>query len=902
MDETILIIDDDEQTLDMFATTLAQPNYAIVTALGGQVGVEKYSHIRPAITFVDLWMAGKDGFQVLKEIRAQDPDAEVVLMTSHSDKNTILAALRAYASDFVLKPIEPDMMDNILRRAEERLQVKRQLHAAQAALQTSHTKLEQQVAARTAELQAANTALRESERNLRRAQQVAHVGSWQFNLNKGSITVSEEARRIYGLEEHEWSIKEVQTIPLPEYRGALDAALEGLIKEGRPYDIEFRIRRPTDGVILDIHSVAEYDSERRIVIGVIQDITAQKKSEKALLESEARYRELAGSITDVFFAMDQDLRYIFWNQASEQLTGIMAKDALGKTIYDLFPDEAGGKAAAVYQEVIATHQPRTFINEHRLGDTSSWFEINAYPTQQGVSVFVKDITERKQVEAALRESEERFRAAFYTSPDAININRLSDGLFIEANEGFLRLMGYTWDEVAGRSSLGLNIWADPRDRDHLVAGLQTNGVVENLETQFRRKDGEVRTGLMSARILRLGGELCVLSITRDITERSDLEQQLRRQERLAAVGQLAAGIAHDFRNLLTTIMLYAQLSLRKPGVPPQVGQALDIIHGESQKAATLVQQILDFSSRAMITLRPLALDVGITEIVATLQRTLPENIHLTVTTGAEDYTIAGDMGQIQQVVMNLALNSRDAMPAGGDLCFILSRLKVEPEETPPVADMPPGEWVCLAVADTGTGMSEAVAAHLFEPFFTTKEVGKGTGLGLAQVYGIVRQHRGYIGVKTAEGAGTTFTLYLPANDARPTAAKPLLAAPPGQGETILLVEDNDKLRAAGESLLETLGYHVITAKHGREALGLYAAEGSQIDLVITDIVMPEMGGKELLTELRRLAPQVKALGVTGYAMQENLETLQQAGFLDVLNKPFDIETLAQVIRRVLAAS
>lgn len=502
----------------------------------------------------------------------------------------------------------------------------------------------------------AEEALRESERDLRRAQQVAHVGSWQFDLNTRRVFASEEACRIYGLGDREWLIKEVQTIPLPEYRAMLDAALQGLIERGQPYDVEFRIRRPTDGALLDIHSVAEYDRERNLVIGTIQDIT----------------------------------------------------------------------------------------------------------------------------------------------------------------------------------------------------------------------------------------------------ERKQMEQRLRQHERLAAIGQLAAGIAHDFRNLLTSIMLYTQLSLRNPDLSPKIKQAFEIILGESKKAADLVQQILDFSGRALVKLQPLDLRACTADFVATLRRTIPENIRLTLTTGTDDYIIAGDSGQIQQVLLNLALNSRDAMPAGGDLHMTLSRLQVQPDEPPPVAGMSPGAWVCLVVADTGTGMTEEVYAHLFEPFFTTKEVGKGTGLGLAQVYGIVRQHQGYINVTTAVGTGTTFRIYLPATKAESTnSTMHFPDAPRGDGETLLLVEDNDNLREGGRNLLEALGYQVLTAAHGREALEVYAAAERKIDLVITDIVMPEMGGKELLQELRRRDFHLKALGVTGHPLQESLEALQQAGFLDVIHKPFEIETLAQIIRRAL---
>jgi CheY-like chemotaxis protein len=240
------------------------------------------------------------------------------------------------------------------------------------------------------------------------------------------------------------------------------------------------------------------------------------------------------------------------------------------------------------------------------------------------------------------------------------------------------------------------------------------------------------------------------------------------------------------------------------------------------------------------------------------------------------------------------------MPGGGDLRFELSRIEVTADKAPPVADIGPGAWVCLAVSDTGTGMTEEVRAHLFEPFFTTKEVGKGTGLGLAQAYGIVRQHEGYIGVETQLGQGTTFRIYLPAyqEEMKEAKAEEPSILPQGQGETLLLVEDNENLREAGQSILELLGYRVLTAANGREALAVYGVEGG-VDLVITDLVMPEMGGKELVRQLRRLDPNLKALGITGYVAMGVAEGLREVGFLDVVHKPFDVKALARVIRRAL---
>jgi CheY-like chemotaxis protein len=285
-----------------------------------------------------------------------------------------------------------------------------------------------------------------------------------------------------------------------------------------------------------------------------------------------------------------------------------------------------------------------------------------------------------------------------------------------------------------------------------------------------------------------------------------------------------------------------------------------------------------------------------------LKHTLPVTIRPVLVIGSDEYIANADPTQIQQVVMNLAVNAQDAMPEGGELRCELTRIDIEADQDPPVAEMSAGEWIRMTISDTGSGMSEEVQSHLFEPFFTTKPVGEGTGLGLAQVYGIVKQHQGYIEVETELEQGTTFRIYLPASDAKEkieTKDEEVTPAPPqGQGETVLLVEDNDKVRKVGQDILESLGYQVLVAGNGREALDIYNA-ATKVDLVVTDIVMPEMGGKELIQELRKAIPDLRGVAITGHMLADDLRELRDQGILDVLHKPFDLNTLGRVVRRAL---
>lgn len=387
-------------------------------------------------------------------------------------------------------------------------------------------------------------------------------------------------------------------------------------------------------------------------------------------------------------------------------------------------------------------------------------------------------------------------------------------------------------------------------------------------------------------------------------ERKQAEEQVQRQERLAAVGQLAGGVAHDFNNFLTTIMLHAHILTQMQDISPEAKSIAKVITSESRQAAQLVRQILDFSRRSMMAVEPINLVTIIKETVNILLKTLPENIHILVGTEGSNYVVKADPTRIQQVVMNLALNGRDAMPQGGELRINLSTVKTMPGKKLDIAEMwpaemPSGKWICLAVSDTGMGMTEEAQSHLFEPFFTTKGV-KGTGLGLAQVYGIVKQHGGHVDVDTELGCGTTFRVYLPAHDQGgiSTKAKEIPSIPEGNGETILLVEDEESVRKAGQMMLESLGYRVLTARNGQEGLEIYCAVNG-IDLVLTDMVMPEMGGKDLVQELLKMNPNVKTLIMTGYVMQENLQELREEGFAGIIYKPLDAGALAKAIRQTL---
>jgi signal transduction histidine kinase len=390
-------------------------------------------------------------------------------------------------------------------------------------------------------------------------------------------------------------------------------------------------------------------------------------------------------------------------------------------------------------------------------------------------------------------------------------------------------------------------------------------------------------------------------VLRDVTEERANLARIQMQERLATVGQLAAGIAHDFNNIMAAIVVYIDLLAIDPGLNPDNREHIKIIQQQIQRATSLIRQILDFSRRSIMEPSPIDLLPFVKELDKLLGRILPENILLRLSYSPGTYMIQADPTSLQQVFMNLALNARDALPAGGVLQFAVTRLCISENERPPLPELTPGNWIQLSISDNGIGIPENTLPHIFDPFYTTKPVGKGTGLGLAQVYGIVKQHGGSIDVQSALGGGTTFRLFfpeLPKPDEKSISSTPG-SLPRGEGETILIVEDDSATREALQYLLENQNYHVYTAQNGIEALRFYDQLAQHFDLVVSDVVMPGMGGLMLYSVLREREPNLRMLFITGHPMELENQTLLEESRLNWLQKPFSMQDFIGAIRLAL---
>jgi PAS domain S-box-containing protein len=500
--------------------------------------------------------------------------------------------------------------------------------------------------------------------------------------------------------------------------------------------------------------------------------------------------------------------------------------------------------------------------------------------------------------------------AFMTGADSACISTIEDGVILEVNDRFTDLFGYTRDEACGRTTNQLGWYADA-DRERLTCELAARGHVDNMEFQVRKKGGELRSMLVSVNYFGSDDGRLLLSVVRDITEqkraeadRIQLEDQLRAAQKLESIGRMAGGIAHDFNNQLTVINGYGDLLFRalKSGDPAQ--EWVDEIRKAGERAVKLVRQLLAFSRKQVFEPQPVFLHKLVSENQAMLQRLIGEDIELVTECGESEWSVLADPGQLHQVLMNLTVNARDAMPCGGTLTIRTANVEVDGTYTAGHPEIAPGPYVCLLVKDTGVGIAQEIQGRIFDPFFTTKAVSEGTGLGLSTVYGIVRQLSGSIALHSEPGQGATFEIYLPRLEAGAVTVDPSDGgATSARGsETVLVVEDQDPVRHLMTIELKEHGYHVLQAASGLDAYLLAQGHQGPIHLLLTDVVMPHMTGKELADRLRPLRKEMKVLYMSGYAP----DVLTGRGMMEpggsYIAKPFAREALAAKVRELLGSS
>jgi PAS domain S-box-containing protein len=606
------------------------------------------------------------------------------------------------------------------------------------------------------------------------------------------------------------------------------------------------------------------------------------------------------SATELISTGDLEGRITFMNQAFLRAVGWSEQEIIGKHFRDtvLSPNNSPDLREQIRAGILEVGGWKGECLHSRKDGTDFPVYLSVGPLRDsagrviGNVGIVRDLTESKQ-------AEERFYKAFHLNPEPITIATVSEGRYLDVNESFLRITGYQREEVIGRTSLELRFWERPEDRSRLMEMLREQGSVRDLEITFRTKSDEQRIALDSADVIEVDGRECVIAILKDITERKALEKQLRQLQKMEAVGQLSGGIAHDFNNLLGVILGYSEILEASLEKNTKLRKTAQEIIKAGQRAASLTRQLLAFSRQQVLEPRVLNLNTVVADTEKMLRRLIGEHIDLTSRLASDLGQVKADQGQIEQVIMNLAVNARDAMPEGGKLIIETRNIELDEEYAfrhPPTV---PGKYVELVVTDEGVGMDAQTQSHIFEPFFTTKDLGKGTGLGLATVYGVVKQSGGYVWVYSEPGIGSTFKVYLPrvADAARKSGPGEVVTALARGSETILLVEDEESLRTLTCTILEQNGYTVLEAGGGMEAIEIARLHKHPIDLLLTDMVMPGMNGHAVAQSLAQLRPGLKVVYMSGYSGFGHRGLVEADDVL--LSKPLRRDALLRKLHEVL---
>ncbi|HAM71274.1 MAG TPA: hypothetical protein DCM86_06490 [Verrucomicrobiales bacterium] len=705
-----------------------------------------------------------------------------------------------------------------------------------------------------------------------------------------------------------------------EFEERVRSRTEELSKANDALMAEVAQRTEAESALRQLHlELEERVRERTLELALANEMLVKEIDDRRQAEGERqKLVSLVENANDFVALVTLEGQITFMNHAARKLLGIEGlKHPLALSV-----DQIEGKAsrgmfqAGILRSIIAQGswdgeiELRNFTEPSRKTST----EVNAILVRDHetgrpvcVALVLRDITDRRVAETALKELEERFSKAFHASPAAIAIITVAEGLFIDVNRNFLSSLGYESHQVHGRTMEDLRLWLSGDAKTKLVQLVAQHRSVRDYRCRWLTSAGQTREVQVAAEAIELGARDCILLVAEDITERLKLEDQLRQSQKMEAVGQLAAGIAHDFNNILTVVQGHASLLLADGALPRTSSESVKCVSSAADRAATLTRQLLTFSRKQVAQWR----EADINKVVQNLNRILRSSITETITLefryGEKLPRIRGDVNMLEQVILNLVVNARDAMPKGGSLIIETTLEEVGADMVRWNPNARQGRFVCLGVQDSGCGMDAATLERIFEPFFTTKEFGQGTGLGLATVYGVVTQHNGWIDVVSQVGLGTMFRVYFPIleSEPKPSTETTFITKPEPRGgnERVLVVEDELGLRMLVEAVLTRQGYRVLMAEHGQEALKVWAQNEGKVDLLLTDMVMPEgMTGLELSERLRSGNPDLRIIYMSGYSVDfmENEVTGIQEGF-NFLQKPYRPEQLVQAVRQVLDA-
>jgi len=775
-------------------------------------------------------------------------------------------------------------------------------------------RIKETVADRTAQLRSANKELEESEARYRKLLEVCPdpilVGQNQCIalVNRAAIELFKvkSAKELLG--------RRFADLVPPDRRARVEELM------GRLYERETNLPLLQGQILCVDQSMVDVEvacssfmgKDGMLVLGILRNISERKRAEEELRDSERFLRTVIDLVPHLIFVKDRASRYLLVNRTCAEAYGTTPEEMVGRSTLEIVSDPIQAEAFMKADAEVLDSGTAKFVTEEVVRDASGGrrlHQTNKVPfvsSRRGDLALIGiavDITEYKRTQQALEESEDRLRTIVELAPDGIFVVS-EQGQILSVNEAACKQLGYTRAQLFGLKIFDI---VAPQFAERVAARLKGAVPSGTYESAHIRADGtEIPLELSVCKIV-FGGQTAFIGITRDITERkraeeekAKLQKQLWQAQKLEGIGQLAGGVAHDFNNLLTVINGYGDLLLRKLKEGDPLRKQVAEIRRAGEQGAALTRQLLTFSRGQMVESKPLNLNDLIAEHLAILQRLVGEDIEIETVPGPSLGLVMADPGRMHQVLMNLAVNARDAMPRGGKFTIRTANGDIDAAESAAGRGLESGRFVLVQVSDTGTGIPKEIQDRIFDPFFTTKEPGKGTGLGLATVYGIVRHVGGSIAVRSEPGHGTTFDIYLPQAEVcvlNPARAMTLPQASRNTG-TVLVVEDRPEIRELTVGALRSSGYRVLEATEGNDALRAAERHPDPIHLLLTDLIMPHMTGRELAEELKRLRPEIKVLYMSGYATDVISSRGLNSGE-DYIVKPFSLDSLLAKVREVL---
>ena len=771
----------------------------------------------------------------------------------------------------------------------------------------------------------AQEALRESEQRLSLALAGADFGIWEWNLVSGKAVWDERSLSVLGYESNEfepnlqnWK-KLVHPEDWPRVSESLNLHLAGKLPT---FEVEYRIMNKSGDWqwALARGNVSAVDEEGKPtrMAGVFADITERKKTEEGLRNSEDKYRFLAEHASDLIWTLDLNLRTTFVTPSVEKVLGFTPEERMLQQVEDqLTPESLDFARQRLFEELSIEREQGIQEDKSVLVELDYYHKngsivclqtaVTLIRDEKGIPIGLhgisRDVTELKRTQEALKGSEEKYRTV---------VEEAFDGVFVQngtvitfANSRLHEMLGYEPGELEGLDHwLVYHPYYQDIIRERAQARLRGESVPQRYEVALLRKDGTTLPGEINAKIILFENEPGIQVWIRDLTEQKLMEQRLVEVQKMEAIGTLTGGIAHDFNNILTIMNGFTEMILLETAEDDDRREDLHKILETGRKGADLVQRLLALSRKGDSNPQPLNLNLVVENSRKLLERTFPKMIQIKTVLEKDLGMVNADNAQVEQILMNLCINAKEAMPDGGRLRMETRRVSVDEDYCSAHAGARPGPYVLIEISDTGTGMSKETRDRIFDPFFTTKgwDFKKGTGLGLSVAKGIVEQHSGWITCQSEPGKGTAFSIYFPLIEESPPVQKTeSLAETFPSGESILLVDDEEYVRDLGKRILERAGYTVINAANGKEALEIYAREQSNIGLVVLDLVMPEMGGEKCLKELLKINPYVKVVVSSGHSLTPEERDHLGAYAKGFVNKPYEMKQFLDVVKEVLAS-